>query len=364
MPAAAGESLQVEMEKEGGVLGVRIAGGSDKPYGGGFIRIKQLTAETAASRSRRLQEGDIIVQVCIYIELRTLRVHSLPAVSLQVDGVSLAGMTHCQAAETVLQAGQCVSLLLHRPSDPHWWRGSSSQPLTPLPEESRDTPPPTQAPSAPPESPPPPSPSLPSSPIPTFSGTPPESSPPLQDYSPVGEEVSESEESSGPAYQLPEESSGPTYQLSEESSGPAYQLPEESSGPTYQLSEESSGPAYQLSEESSGPAYQLPEESSGPSYQLPEESSFLDSFHSSSEPHLAELLAEVSISDSRSEPNLLSVPGEGTREEVFDVTLRKGYRGFGFRLDKNKSGRKGYFMLGPDKSLDHVSCVYNYDYAL
>lgn len=61
--APSGECVPVEVDKEGGVLGVRIAGGSDRPYGRGFIRIKQLTADTAASRSGTLQEGDIILQV-------------------------------------------------------------------------------------------------------------------------------------------------------------------------------------------------------------------------------------------------------------------------------------------------------------
>ena len=51
------------MSKEGGVLGVRIAGGSDKPYGRGLVRIKQLTANTAGSRSGVLKEGDIILKV-------------------------------------------------------------------------------------------------------------------------------------------------------------------------------------------------------------------------------------------------------------------------------------------------------------
>lgn len=53
----------MEMNKEAGVLGVRIAGGSDKPYGRGFVRIKQLTADTVGSRSGALREGDIILQV-------------------------------------------------------------------------------------------------------------------------------------------------------------------------------------------------------------------------------------------------------------------------------------------------------------
>lgn len=55
--------MKVEICKEGGVLGVRIAGGSDKPYGRGLVRIKQVTTDTAGSRSGALLEGDIILQV-------------------------------------------------------------------------------------------------------------------------------------------------------------------------------------------------------------------------------------------------------------------------------------------------------------
>ena len=56
----------MHLSKEGGVLGILIAGGSDKPYGRGFVRIKQLTANTASSRSGVLKEGDIILQVHVY----------------------------------------------------------------------------------------------------------------------------------------------------------------------------------------------------------------------------------------------------------------------------------------------------------
>ena len=55
--------MNVQLCKEEGVLGVRIAGGSDKPYGRGLVRIKQVTADTAGSRSGVLLEGDIILQV-------------------------------------------------------------------------------------------------------------------------------------------------------------------------------------------------------------------------------------------------------------------------------------------------------------
>ena len=62
-----GKRMSIEVCKEAGVVGVRIAGGSDKPFGRGFVRIKQLTAATASSRSGTLKEGDILLQV--YIKL-------------------------------------------------------------------------------------------------------------------------------------------------------------------------------------------------------------------------------------------------------------------------------------------------------
>lgn len=65
---AAGESFVVELEKERGALGLRIAGGNDKLIGRGFVRIKQLTATSAASKSGRLREGDIILQVHLYCD--------------------------------------------------------------------------------------------------------------------------------------------------------------------------------------------------------------------------------------------------------------------------------------------------------
>ena len=55
--------MSVQVCKEAGVVGVRIAGGSDKPFGRGFVRIKQVTAATASSRSGALKEGDILLQV-------------------------------------------------------------------------------------------------------------------------------------------------------------------------------------------------------------------------------------------------------------------------------------------------------------
>lgn len=61
----------MEVSKEGGAIGVRIAGGTDKPHSRGLVYIKCLTANTAASRSGALQEGDIVLQVYMYIIARS-----------------------------------------------------------------------------------------------------------------------------------------------------------------------------------------------------------------------------------------------------------------------------------------------------
>ena len=58
--------------KEDGALGLRIAGGSNKPIGRGFIRIKQLTATSVAAKCGQLREGDIILQVSTTLHLRII----------------------------------------------------------------------------------------------------------------------------------------------------------------------------------------------------------------------------------------------------------------------------------------------------
>jgi C-terminal processing protease CtpA/Prc len=236
-----GETLSVEVCKEAGVLGVRIAGGSDKPYGRGLVRVKQVTADTAGSRSGALREGDII---------------------LKVDSRSLGGMTHRQAADAILRAGEHVRLLLHRPSDPHWWRTSPTHSLTgewansPHTSLSILTHPPSISPH--------------SASLPLSAPTP---SPPQRG----GENAVTTE-----------------------------------------------------------PPELVP---------LRAEGSLL---HSSSEPHIVAALQEeeLSVADSRSEPNILleQAPEReavGGGESLFEVTLRKGYHGFGFRLDRSKSDKEG-----------------------
>lgn len=160
-------------------------------------------------------------------------------------------MTHHQAAEVILNAGNDVSLQLHRPSDPYWWRASPTHSLT---QSS-----PTQH--------------IPSSP--SSSQPPPPILPTLPPTSPRGD-----------------------------------------TPPTILRD-------------------------------LPHPKSETSHLHCSSEPDLMAVQEEeeVFVADCCSEPNILlgHVPEATERDGdvTFEVTLRKEYRGFGFRLDKAKSGRNG-----------------------
>ena len=139
----------VELEKERGALGLRIAGGNDKPIGGGFIRIKQLTATSAASKCGRLREGDIILQVPPWPlqHPHGCRVGSGDVILItrgipipQVNEVSLTDVPHREAAEALLQSGDRVCLHMYRPTQAHWWqRDASSRPLAPIHEETTAT---------------------------------------------------------------------------------------------------------------------------------------------------------------------------------------------------------------------------------
>ena len=67
-----GEGFIVEVVKNCGTLGLRIAGGADKPIGAGFIRIKQLGPKSPAAECGRLREGDILLQVrevCLHVNV-------------------------------------------------------------------------------------------------------------------------------------------------------------------------------------------------------------------------------------------------------------------------------------------------------
>ena len=75
-----GEGFIVEVVKHCGTLGLRIAGGADKPTGAGFIRIKQLGAKSPAAECGRLREGDILLQVrevCLHVNVAEQLFHVL-----------------------------------------------------------------------------------------------------------------------------------------------------------------------------------------------------------------------------------------------------------------------------------------------
>ena len=60
-----GTSFVVELEKRQGSLGLRIAGGKNKPFGFGFIYVKTIT-EGSAAYVNRLEKNDILLQVCVF----------------------------------------------------------------------------------------------------------------------------------------------------------------------------------------------------------------------------------------------------------------------------------------------------------
>ena len=171
-------------------------------------------------------------------------------------------MTHYQAADAILQAGDHVHLQLHRPFDPNWWLTSPSH--NPLAESVR-----FQSPASdPPLSPSPPLLSTPPHPPPS---PPPLSTPPHPSPSPSPLSTSPPDQPSNLAH-----------------------------------------------------------------LQLPEMPSLC---HSNSQPHLAGVGTgdEESVLDSVSEPSQL----DEVRDNVFDIGLRKGHNGFGFRLDRSRSGNEG-----------------------
>lgn len=59
----AGTSFVIKLAKEQGSLGMRLAGGKDKPSGLGFIYVKNITEGSPADENR-LKMNDIIIQVC------------------------------------------------------------------------------------------------------------------------------------------------------------------------------------------------------------------------------------------------------------------------------------------------------------
>ena len=67
-----GETFVVDVKKESGAFGLRIAGGKGKPFGGGFIYIKSLVKGTPAEKCNKLKERDIIIKVSLLYQSRLL----------------------------------------------------------------------------------------------------------------------------------------------------------------------------------------------------------------------------------------------------------------------------------------------------
>lgn len=58
-----GETFVVQVKRDAGSFGLRIAGGRGKPFGGGFIYVKSLVKDTPAEKCNKLKECDIILKV-------------------------------------------------------------------------------------------------------------------------------------------------------------------------------------------------------------------------------------------------------------------------------------------------------------
>ncbi|XP_027627319.1 FERM and PDZ domain-containing protein 2 [Tupaia chinensis] len=89
----AGEIYFVELVKEDGTLGFSVTGGinTSVPYGG--IYVKSIVPGGPAAKEGQIQQGDRL---------------------LQVDGVSLRGLTHRQAVQCLKGPGQAARLVLQR----------------------------------------------------------------------------------------------------------------------------------------------------------------------------------------------------------------------------------------------------------
>ncbi|XP_033883230.3 tyrosine-protein phosphatase non-receptor type 13 isoform X1 [Acipenser ruthenus] len=83
----------VELRKTDGSLGISVTGGVNTSVRHGGIYIKTIVPQGAADRDGRIRKGDRL---------------------LEVDGVSLQGITHKQAVECLKRTGEMVQLLLQR----------------------------------------------------------------------------------------------------------------------------------------------------------------------------------------------------------------------------------------------------------
>ncbi|XP_017653915.1 FERM and PDZ domain-containing protein 2 isoform X2 [Nannospalax galili] len=89
----AGEIYFVELVKEGGTLGFSVTGGINTSVPHGGIYVKSIIPEGPAAKEGQILQGDRL---------------------LQVDGVSLCGLTHKQAVQCLKGPGQVARLVLER----------------------------------------------------------------------------------------------------------------------------------------------------------------------------------------------------------------------------------------------------------
>ncbi|XP_077678953.1 FERM and PDZ domain-containing protein 2 [Eretmochelys imbricata] len=87
------EIYSVELVKEGGTLGISVTGGINTSVRDGGIYVKSVIPRGPADKDGQIKKGDRL---------------------LEVDGISLCGITHKQAVECLKKSGQVVRLLLER----------------------------------------------------------------------------------------------------------------------------------------------------------------------------------------------------------------------------------------------------------
>jgi len=211
---------------------------------------------------------------------------------LQVNGESLIGVTHRQAADILLQSGERVCLHVHHPYNEEW-----------LTVEGGD-----------------------GSVLPLVSEEP----------EPPAIVVQSCEDQEEPPKDLEKPSEEPEKPNSEEED--SIRQTEEVSG--IPLANDVTPPAV--------PASPPPPTSSLLS--LPEDS--VDPLSSTSEPDLLPHVEEGQMQllpEAKSEPNILEALKQLThlhppQEEIFTLSLRKSFRGLGFTIDRSRSGQKGSFI--------------------
>lgn len=58
-----GETFTVEMVKADNIIGLRLAGGKNRPHGGGFIYVQSINKGSIADQQGKIQPNDILEEV-------------------------------------------------------------------------------------------------------------------------------------------------------------------------------------------------------------------------------------------------------------------------------------------------------------